>query len=43
MLYYLNELILAKRIPSIPVYLDSPMAIRVTEVFKRHENSSTRK
>jgi metallo-beta-lactamase family protein len=37
MLYYLNELILAKRIPSIPVYLDSPMAIRVTEVFKRHE------
>ncbi len=36
MLYYLNELLLAKRIPPIPVYLDSPMAIRVTEVFKRH-------
>lgn len=37
MLYYLNELLLAKRIPPIPVYLDSPMAIRVTEVFKRYE------
>ncbi|MBN2338653.1 MAG: MBL fold metallo-hydrolase [Acidobacteria bacterium] len=37
MLYYLNELLLAKRIPPIPAYLDSPMAIRITEVFKRHE------
>jgi metallo-beta-lactamase family protein len=36
MLYHLNELFLRKEIPSIPVFLDSPMAIRITEVFKRH-------
>jgi metallo-beta-lactamase family protein len=36
MLYHLNELFLRKEIPPIPVFLDSPMAIRITEVFKRH-------
>jgi metallo-beta-lactamase family protein len=36
MLYHLNELFLRKEIPSVPVFLDSPMAIRITEVFKRH-------
>jgi metallo-beta-lactamase family protein len=36
MLYHLNELFLRKEIPRIPVFLDSPMAIRITEVFKRH-------
>ncbi len=36
LMYYLNELFLSNRIPQIPVYLDSPMAIRVTEVFKEH-------
>jgi len=36
-MYYLNILMLEKRIPDLNVYLDSPMAIRVTEVFKRHE------
>jgi metallo-beta-lactamase family protein len=35
-LYYLNVLQLDGRIPHLPVYLDSPMAIRITEVFKRH-------
>jgi metallo-beta-lactamase family protein len=35
-LYYLNILLLEDRIPDIKVYLDSPMAIRVTEVFKRY-------
>ncbi|MFC2021320.1 MBL fold metallo-hydrolase RNA specificity domain-containing protein [Chloroflexota bacterium] len=38
LLYHLNELFLRKEIPSIPVYLDSPMAIRITEVFKHHSD-----
>ena len=36
LLYHLNELFLRKEIPAITVFLDSPMAIRITEVFKRH-------
>lgn len=35
-LYHLNELFLRKEIPPLTVFLDSPMAIQVTEVFKRH-------
>jgi len=35
-LYHLNELLLANRIPHLVTFLDSPMAIRVTEVFERH-------
>jgi len=35
-LYHLNELFLRNEIPPVSVFLDSPMAIRVTEVFKRH-------
>ena len=35
-LYHLNELKLAKRIPDLRVFLDSPMAIRVTDVFEDH-------
>jgi metallo-beta-lactamase family protein len=36
MLYHLNELFLRKEIPPLTVFLDSPMAIRITEVFKHH-------
>jgi len=36
LLYHLNELFLRNEIPNLPVFLDSPMAIRITEVFKRH-------
>jgi metallo-beta-lactamase family protein len=35
-LYYLNMLFMEKRIPAMDVYLDSPMAIRITEVYKRY-------
>jgi len=35
-LYYLNNLLMAKRIPAIDVFLDSPMAIKITEVFKQY-------
>ncbi len=38
LLYYLREMIEQKLIPaSTPVYLDSPMAISATEIFKRHQ------
>jgi len=36
LLYHLNELFLKKEIPLLPVFLDSPMAIAITEVFQRH-------
>ena len=32
-LYYLNKFRLEKRIPHLPVFVDSPMAISITEVF----------
>ena len=35
-LYYLNELLLENRIPHLKIFLDSPMASRITEVFKHH-------
>jgi metallo-beta-lactamase family protein len=37
-LYCLNMLLIKGRIKPIDVYLDSPMAIRVTDVFKRYQN-----
>ena len=36
LLYHLNELFLRKEIPPLTVYLDSPMAIRITEVYQRN-------
>jgi metallo-beta-lactamase family protein len=36
-LYYLNKLLMEDRIPDLKVYLDSPMAIKITEVFKRYD------
>ena len=36
LLYFINELRLEKAIPHLTVYLDSPMASRITKVFKRH-------
>jgi metallo-beta-lactamase family protein len=35
-LYYLNELLLADRIPHLMVFVDSPMAVSITEVFQHH-------
>jgi metallo-beta-lactamase family protein len=36
LLYALNQLAGAGRIPSIPVFVDSPLASGITEVFRRH-------
>jgi metallo-beta-lactamase family protein len=36
-LYHLNELLLAGKIPHLITFVDSPMAVNVTEVFKKYE------
>ncbi len=36
LMYYLGELLETKRIPPTMVFVDSPMAVRVTDVFRRH-------
>lgn len=36
LLYLLHELRFRKRIPDVPIYVDSPMARKATEVFRRH-------
>ncbi len=38
LVYFLGRLLRAGRIPSIPVFLDSPMAAEVTDVFRRHRD-----
>jgi metallo-beta-lactamase family protein len=34
----LNQLMRDRRIPSIPVFVDSPLAVNVTEVFRKHRD-----
>ena len=34
-LYQLNKLIEQGRVPSVPVFLDSPLAIKITDVYKQ--------
>jgi metallo-beta-lactamase family protein len=36
LIYYFAELLRDRRIPDVPVFLDSPMAAEVTEVFRHH-------
>jgi len=38
LLFDINELIENKRVPEIQVYLDSPLAIKVTEVYKKYKD-----
>jgi len=35
-IYYLNGLLAENKIPKLRTFLDSPMAVKVTDVFKRH-------
>lgn len=37
LLYHLNDLVEKGRVPKIPVYIDSPLAIKLTEVYKKYE------
>lgn len=34
----INQLVQAKRIPSIPVFVDSPLAVNVTDTFRKYSN-----
>ena len=38
LLFELNDLVENKKIPVMPIFLDSPLAIRLTEIFKRFKN-----
>ncbi|MEX0933554.1 MAG: MBL fold metallo-hydrolase, partial [Candidatus Paceibacterota bacterium] len=38
LLYELNELIEAGDVPKVSVFLDSPLATKVTEIYKKHQN-----
>ncbi len=38
LIYMLHKLFHIQGFPKIPVYLDSPLATRVTQVFKKHRN-----
>lgn len=35
-LYYLNRLHDAGRIPAVPVYVDSPLSLKATQIYERH-------
>ncbi|MBM3243554.1 MAG: MBL fold metallo-hydrolase [Candidatus Omnitrophica bacterium] len=36
--YFLNELLKEKLIPSVPIYVDSPLATDITEMFEYHSD-----
>ncbi len=36
LLYHFNELVENKRIPQIPIFVDSPLAIKLTDVYKQY-------
>ncbi len=38
LLYFLNKLIKEKNLPAVPIYVDSPLATNITEVFRQHES-----
>lgn len=35
-IYFLNELLKEKMIPPVPIYVDSPLATDITQVFRQH-------
>src|SRR5690606_2094219 len=46
MLYLLNNLMEDGRVPEVPVYLDSPLAIKITDIYGRvskHFNDEVKK
>jgi len=39
LIYVLNELFESNRIPNIPVFVDSPLAVKTTRVFREHQEA----
>jgi metallo-beta-lactamase family protein len=39
LIYYFQKLMDEKAIPTIPIYIDSPMAISVTDLYERHSSN----
>lgn len=35
-IYFLHQLMCTGRLPNVPIFVDSPMAVRATEVFRAH-------
>ncbi len=38
LLYHMHQLFEEKRLSRVPVFIDSPLAIKLTEVYKKHES-----
>lgn len=38
LLYYLNQMVEAGEIPRVPVYVDAPLGIKITAVYKKYED-----
>lgn len=38
LLFEINDLVEKRRIPRVPIYLDSPLAIKVTAIYKQNED-----
>ncbi len=36
LVYALNQFVSSKRMPAIPVYVDSPLAVNASDIFRRH-------
>lgn len=39
LMYHLSRLVYDNKIPKAPIYLDSPMAVDVTETFRKHKDA----
>ena len=37
--YYLNELFNERKLPRIPIFVDSPLATRLTKIFRRYDHT----
>lgn len=42
LLFEIDKILEENRVPRIPVYLDSPLAIRITEIFRRYQKIMNR-